>query len=160
MLATETPSSMKQYPLPERSLIAFSSSDHRYLQRKRRRSANWTEASTRVPLINLLQPLPNADAITQCRAEVRRTQMEVGVQNYLVQIVRRTREHPSIAYGASPRASVALLLCAKALAAMRGREFATPDDVRDIARPVLRHRIRLRAEPNSTSHQRRRHYDI
>jgi MoxR-like ATPase len=39
-----------------------------------------------------------------------------------------------------------MLLCSKALAAMRGREFATPDDVRDIARPCLRHRIRLRAE--------------
>ena len=44
------------------------------------------------------------------------------------------------------RASVALLLCSKALSAMRGRDFATPDDVRDIARPVLRHRISLRAE--------------
>jgi MoxR-like ATPase len=41
---------------------------------------------------------------------------------------------------------VALLLCSKALAAMRGRDFTTPDDVRDIARPVLRHRISLRAE--------------
>ena len=82
----------------------------------------------------------------RCRAEVQATRMEPGVQNYLVQIVRRTREHPSVAYGASPRASVALLLCTKALAAMRGRAFTTPDDVRDIARPVLRHRLSLRAE--------------
>jgi MoxR-like ATPase len=51
-----------------------------------------------------------------------------------------------VAYGASPRASVALLLCSKALSAMRGRDFATPDDVRDVARPVLRHRVSLRAE--------------
>ena len=72
--------------------------------------------------------------------------MELGVQRYLVELVRRTREHPSVAYGASPRASVALLLCSKALAAMRGRDFATPDDVRDVARPVLRHRVSLRAE--------------
>jgi MoxR-like ATPase len=49
-------------------------------------------------------------------------------------------------YGASPRASVALLLCSKALAAIRGRDFPTPDDIRDIARPVLRHRLTLRAE--------------
>ena len=53
---------------------------------------------------------------------------------------------PLVAYGASPRASVALLLCSKALAAIRGREFATPDDVRDVALPVLRHRLSLRAE--------------
>ena len=68
------------------------------------------------------------------------------MQRYLVEIIRRTREHPSVAYGASPRASVALLLCSKALATMRGRDFATPDDVRDVARPVLRHRLSLRAE--------------
>ena len=82
----------------------------------------------------------------RCRAEVRAARTEEGVRGYLVDIVRRTREHPSVAYGASPRASVALLLCSKALAAMRGRDFTTPDDVRDIARPVLRHRISLRAE--------------
>jgi MoxR-like ATPase len=90
--------------------------------------------------------LPDADAITKCRLEVRNAQMEPGVQHYIVDIVRRTRSHPSILYGASPRASVALLLCSKALSAIRGREFSTPDDVRDIARPVLRHRLSLRAE--------------
>jgi MoxR-like ATPase len=72
--------------------------------------------------------------------------MEEGVRRYVVDIVRRTRSHPSVLYGASPRAAVALLLCTKALAAIRGREFSTPDDVRDIARPVLRHRLSLRAE--------------
>lgn len=72
--------------------------------------------------------------------------MEEGVQRYVVDIVRRTRSHPSVLYGASPRAAVALLLCSKALSAIRGREFSTPDDVRDIARPVLRHRLSLRAE--------------
>jgi MoxR-like ATPase len=51
-----------------------------------------------------------------------------------------------IHYGASPRASVALLLCSKALAAIRNRDFVTPDDVRDVAAPVLRHRLTLRAE--------------
>ena len=82
----------------------------------------------------------------RCRAEVRAARMEPGVRAYLVELVRRTREHPAVAYGASPRASVALLLCSKALAAMRGRDFATPDDVRDVARPALRHRLSLRAE--------------
>ena len=46
----------------------------------------------------------------------------------------------------SPRAAVALLLCSKSLSAIRGRDFSTPDDVRDISRPVLRHRLTLRAE--------------
>lgn len=71
---------------------------------------------------------------------------EPGVQKYIVDMVRATRKHGAILYGASPRASVAMLLCAKALAAIRGRDFPTPDDVRDIAAPVLRHRLALRAE--------------
>ena len=58
---------------------------------------------------------------------------DTGAAREIVEIVRRTREHPSVAYGASPRASVALLLCAKALAAMGGRDFATPDDVKAVA---------------------------
>jgi len=72
--------------------------------------------------------------------------VEAGVQRYIVDIVRRTRDHAAVHYGASPRAAVALLLCSKALSAIRGRDFSTPDDVRDIARPVLRHRLTLRAE--------------
>ena len=64
----------------------------------------------------------------------------------LVELVRHTREHPSLLWGASPRASVGLLLASKALAAMRDREFATPDDVRDVVHPALRHRILLRSE--------------
>ena len=72
--------------------------------------------------------------------------MEPGVQRYVVELVRKTRNHPTVLYGASPRASIALLLCSKALAAIRGREFPTPDDIRDIAAPVLRHRLALRAE--------------
>ena len=72
--------------------------------------------------------------------------MDPGVQNYIVEIVRKTRNHPTILYGASPRASIALLLCSKALAAIRGRDFPTPDDVRDVAMPVLRHRLAMRAE--------------
>ena len=71
---------------------------------------------------------------------------EPGVQKYIVEIVHKTRTHPTILYGASPRASVALLLCSKALAAIRGRDFSTPDDVRDVALPVMRHRLALRAE--------------
>ncbi len=84
--------------------------------------------------------------IPQCRAAVRDTKVEPGVQAYLLNLVRRTREHPSLLWGASPRAAVAMLLASKALAAMRGRDFVTPDDARDITHPALRHRILLRSE--------------
>ncbi len=93
-----------------------------------------------------IQQLPDAAAISHCRAEIRAMRMEPGVQRYVVNVVRASRNHSSVLYGASPRASIALLLCSKALAAIRGRDFPTPDDVRDIAPAVLRHRLALRAE--------------
>ncbi|HLL75437.1 MAG TPA: MoxR family ATPase [Pyrinomonadaceae bacterium] len=150
VLATENPIEYEgTYPLPEAQLDRFLLKiiiGYPSLDEEARIVSNWDEGFNARRLDQIeLRPLA-ADAVPQCRAEVRAARMEPGVQRYVVQIIRRTREHPAVAYGASPRAAVALLLCSKALAAMRGREFATPDDVRDIARPVLRHRIRLRAE--------------
>lgn len=93
-----------------------------------------------------LRPIDDPAAIGLCRHEVRSVHVEEGIGRYVVGIVRKTRQSPNITWGASPRASVSLLLCAKALAAMRGRDFVTPDDVKEIALPVLRHRIVLRSE--------------
>ncbi|MGB5035575.1 MAG: MoxR family ATPase [Blastocatellia bacterium] len=93
-----------------------------------------------------LRPIADPAAVGQCRAEVRGVRVEEGIGRYVVNIVRRTRQAPNIAWGASPRASVGLLLACKAMAAMRGREFVVPDDVKEIALPVLRHRIVLRSE--------------
>jgi MoxR-like ATPase len=152
VLATENPIEYEgTYPLPEAQLDRFLlkiEMGYPTDEEERRIISNWDEGfnARRLDQVDI-RPLADPEAILNCRREVRMTRMESGVQSYLVQIVRRTREHPSVAYGASPRASVALLLCSKALAAMRGgRTYATPDDVRDIAAPVLRHRLRLRAE--------------
>jgi MoxR-like ATPase len=93
-----------------------------------------------------LRPIEDPAAIAHCRMEVRNIRVEEGIGRYVVAIVRRTRNTPNIAWGASPRASVNLLMTAKALAAMRGRDFVTPDDVKEIALPVLRHRVVLRSE--------------
>jgi len=151
VFATENPIEYEgTYPLPEAQLDRFLLKilvDYPAEEAERQVVANWDAGfnSRRLEQVDI-RPLPAADAISRCRMEVRNARMEPGVQRYVVDIVRRTRTHPSILYGASPRAAVALLLCAKALAALRGREFSTPDDVRDIARPVLRHRLSLRAE--------------
>ncbi|MDQ3665291.1 MAG: MoxR family ATPase [Acidobacteriota bacterium] len=151
VLATENPIEYEgTYPLPEAQLDRFLVKillDYPEEAHERQVVANWdagfnSRRLDQVDIVRLVQP----DAISRCRREVSTTRMEHGVQHYAVDIVRRTRTHPFVHYGASPRASVALLLCSKALAAIRGREFATPDDVRDIARPVLRHRLALRAE--------------
>jgi MoxR-like ATPase len=65
---------------------------------------------------------------------------------YLRKIVRETRRHDAVLLGAGPRAGIALLLAAKARAALAGRDFITPDDVKELSLPVLRHRIVLKAE--------------
>jgi MoxR-like ATPase len=151
VLATENPIEYEgTYPLPEAQLDRFQLKillSYPAEEAEREVVARWDSGfnAKRLDEVNIL-PLGDPNAITQCRAEVARARMETGVQHYAVDLVRRTRVHPFVHYGASPRASVALLLCSKALAAIRGREFATPDDVRDVALPVLRHRLTLRAE--------------
>jgi MoxR-like ATPases len=66
--------------------------------------------------------------------------------NYIATLVHQTRHHPDLFLGASPRASLAIARSAKALAAMAGRHFITPDDVQRVAIPVLNHRLLLTPE--------------
>lgn len=151
VLATENPIEYEgTYPLPEAQLDRFLLKillPYPSVEDEQQVVARWDAGfnARRLNQVDIL-PLAAADTIIRCRAEVSNMRMEPGVQRYVVDIVRRTRDHPALHYGASPRAAVALLLCAKALSAIRGRDFSTPDDVRDIARPVLRHRLTLRAE--------------
>ena len=151
VLATENPIEYEgTYPLPEAQLDRFQLKillDYPAETEEREVLARWDAGfnSKRLDQVDI-QPLQDPTAIIECRAEVSRVTMEIGVQHYAVDIVRRSRVHPFVHYGASPRASVALLLCSKALSAIRGRGFVTPDDVRDVALPVLRHRLTLRAE--------------
>jgi MoxR-like ATPase len=151
VLATENPIEYEgTYPLPEAQLDRFLLKillDYPTEPDEREILARWDAGFNSKRLDDVqIEPLPDPSAIIRSREEVRAARMEPGVQHYAVDLVRRTRSHPFIHYGASPRASVALLLCSKALAAMRGRDFTTPDDVRDVAPPVLRHRLTLRAE--------------
>jgi len=71
---------------------------------------------------------------------------EKGVQKYILDIVRSTRGHESLQFGAGPRASLALLESGRALAALRGRDFVTPDDVKELVPAVLAHRVSLAPE--------------
>ena len=151
VLATENPIEYEgTYPLPEAQLDRFLLKvliDYPAQEAELEIISRWDAGfnSRRLEQIDIV-PLSDAATIQQCRLEVKQMRMETGVQKYTVEVVRKTRTHPSILYGASPRASVALLLCSKALAAIRGRDFPTPDDVRDVALPVLRHRLAIRAE--------------
>ncbi|GLY97726.1 MoxR family ATPase [Actinoplanes sp. NBRC 103695] len=93
-----------------------------------------------------LTAVATAEDLAAGRAAVRRVAVTDAVLEYIVDLVRATRQAPSLELGASPRGATALLAVAKARAWLSGRDYAMPDDVKAFALPTLRHRVRLRAE--------------
>lgn len=84
-----------------------------------------------------------AQEIQECRELIRQIHVEEKLLGYVARIAQETRANASLYLGASPRASVALLNSSRALAGIRGRDFVTPEDVKTLAVPVLRHRVML-----------------
>ena len=80
------------------------------------------------------------------RAQVATVKVDDSVAEYLVAIGRATRSMPEVQYGASVRGALGLLHASKAMAAFGGRDYVTPDDVKAVAAPVLRHRVILKPE--------------
>jgi MoxR-like ATPase len=100
-----------------------------------------------VDVVESLTPVMTKEQLSESRALVRRlVKVEEGVQSYIVSIVRMTREREEVQIAAGPRASLALLEASRALAALRGRDFVTPDDVKATAQGVLIHRVSLNPE--------------
>jgi len=93
-----------------------------------------------------VQPVLFAEDLTQLRAALQTITVREDLIAYIVDIVRQSRFHESVLVGAGPRATQALLLAARALAAISGRDYATPDDIKTMAAPVLEHRLILRPE--------------
>ncbi len=151
VIATQNPMEYEgTYPLPEaqldrfvfKVLIGYSPPEveaevlHRYNQgfdARHLESAN-------------LQPTVTPDTIAKCKSEIRALRVEDGVINYINAIAQESRRSPDLLLGGSPRASIALLLTAKTFAAIQGRDYVTPDDVKFLVRPVYRHRIILKPE--------------
>jgi MoxR-like ATPase len=90
-----------------------------------------------------LEPVTAPDEVLAMQREVREVRVEESVRGYIVRVVRATREHRDIQLGVSPRGTLALHKCAQALAAVRGREYVIPDDVKLLAPYVLSHRIMI-----------------
>lgn len=97
-------------------------------------------------MIALVSTVLSAQQLEALRKKVRSIHVEEKLISFITSIVSNTRNHKSIYLGASPRASIGILNGAKALAAMRGRDFITPEDIIYVAPPVLRHRIVLSPE--------------
>ncbi len=147
VLATANPIEYEgTYPLPEAQLdrfllrvsLGYPSADEEW-QVLERRVARRREDQT-VPAA------VDAAGLLDLQRTVESVPVEESVGRYIVELTAATRSHPQILVGASPRGALAMLLCARALAVLRGRDFVTPDDVKEVAVPALSHRVTLRPE--------------
>ncbi|HHT68766.1 MAG TPA: MoxR family ATPase [Firmicutes bacterium] len=96
--------------------------------------------------ISALAPVTEPNHVAQLQEVVARVHVEESVRDYVVHLVRSTRQHPQVQLGASPRGSLALIRAAQAAAALDSRDYVVPDDVKFMATSVLAHRLILKAE--------------
>jgi MoxR-like ATPase len=96
--------------------------------------------------LDRLEPVVSAKELLDAQQAVRNVHVDPKIRRYIIQIVQSTRDCEDVALGGSPRASIALFRTAQALAAVTGRDFVRPDDVKQMAGPVLTHRLILRPE--------------
>ncbi|MBD8637280.1 MoxR family ATPase [Stenotrophomonas sp. 169] len=150
-LATQNPVEQEgTYPLPEAQLDRFLLKiviDYPGLEdEKRMVDAVTTGRSASDFDLQRVPRVLNAGDVVALQQATAAITVDAEVIDYAVRIVAATRKWPGIALGAGPRGSIALVRAARAQALLAGRDFVTPDDVRDIARPALRHRIALAPE--------------
>jgi MoxR-like ATPase len=150
VFATQNPIDFEgTYPLPEAQLDRFllkikvgypsQEEERQMLERHHGRSgAGLLEDAAIKPL--------EAGLLAAARDEIRSVRVEPDLYDYILAVIRRTREWPMLALGASPRASISLLLVAQAFAAFEDRDYVVPDDVKRAVLPVLRHRVILKPE--------------
>jgi MoxR-like ATPase len=96
--------------------------------------------------INEIQPVLSKEDIATFRALSKRVHVEAPLIQYIARLIQETRTNPMLFLGGSPRASVAILNASKAIATLNARDFVTPEDIKQVALPVLRHRIMLSPE--------------
>ncbi len=150
VFATQNPVEFEgTYPLPEAQLdrflmkirIGYPDLEHEVAVLQRHQEGLDTRSLERLDLAPI-----DAGDLAEAREEAARVRAEPGLLGYLAAIVRATRVWPTLTLGASPRAAVNLLVVSKAIAAIEGRDFLIPDDVKAAAAPTLRHRLVLKPE--------------
>ena len=147
VLATANPIEYEgTYPLPEAQLdrfllrvsFGYPAADEEWEVLRRRMARRREEA--------LLEPVVDAPTLLAMQAALEDVAVEDSIGRYIVELTAATREHAQVLVGASPRGSLALLLMARARAALAGRDYVVPEDVKHVAVPALAHRITLRPE--------------
>ena len=150
VFATQNPLEFEgTYPLPEAQLdrflmkihVGYPSAGEERVVLERHHTAAEPMLLEQMPI----QPI-NSTQLAAARRQVRQVRVEPAIFDYLLAVVRRTREWPAISLGASPRAAAGLLAVAKAYAAMDSRDYLIPDDVKTASLPCLRHRLILKPE--------------
>jgi len=143
VMATQNPVELEgTFPLPEaqidrfllRILIGYPTQSEENIILERFRASD--------PLSNL-QPVTSPEQILQLQGERKEVRVEETVRDYIVRVARATREHDEIQLGASPRATMALFQSAQAWAAIKGRDYVLPDDIKTLAPHVLTHRLMI-----------------
>ena len=147
VLATANPIEYEgTYPLPEAQLdrfllrvsFGYPAAEEEWEVLRRRMARRQEEA--------VLEPVVDAATLLAMQAALEDVAVEDSIGRYMVEVASATRQHPHVLVGASPRGSLALLLLARARAAMAGRDYVVPEDVKQVAVPALAHRITLRPE--------------
>ena len=150
VFATQNPIDFEgTYPLPEAQLdrflmklrVSYPSAEEEKIVLQRHHAVTGAKGLESYSLLPV-----EAGLLAAAQAEVRRVGIEASLYDYILAVVRRTREWPSLTLGASPRAAVSLMLVAQGFAALEGRNYLVPDDVKQAALPVLRHRLILKPE--------------
>ena len=151
VMATQNPIEQEgTYPLPEAQLDRFIIKikiDYPQLDEEHRmvKAVTTNQVGDQFSINNVSKQL-NPEDIVRLQKQAAQISVDDAVSTYAVAIVRKTRDWPGILTGAGPRGGIAIVRCARAYAFIQGRDFVTPDDVKTIALPVLRHRIILSPE--------------
>jgi MoxR-like ATPase len=151
VFATQNPIEFEgTYPLPEAELDRFMvkvNTDYPSAEFEQGILSRYLEGfEADIPDTYGVHAILDADGVQRLRRAVEGTRVESAITAYITAIVRATREAASLTLGASPRAGVALLKTARALAMLEGRDFVIPDDVKQLAPAVLRHRVTVAPE--------------
>ncbi|MDB4942565.1 MAG: MoxR-like ATPase [Labilithrix sp.] len=146
VVATQNPvESQGTYPLPEaqldRFLVKLTVTDPPAAEEQRivKNHATGFDPTD----LRALEAVTSPDELLAMRAFAAATRVDDAIIEYIVALVRKTREDRAFELGASPRASIAMMKAAQVVAASEGRAFVTPDDAKSVAKPVLRHRVML-----------------
>ena len=149
ILATQNPIEQEgTYRLPEAQLDRFIFKiDVQYPSLQEEIAIlNGQHGRTQLELLNGISKIVSPADVQHFRSLVQSIIVEPRLIEYIARIINETRNNPALYLGASPRASLALLRASKANAAIKGRDFVTPEDIKEMASPVLRHRIILTPE--------------